>query len=43
MRREDRSSISSHPLADLGGQLVSILLCHPALLVLGGPVIVGLE
>src|SRR6478672_5691005 len=25
MRREDRTSISSHPLADLGGQVIQLL------------------
>jgi len=36
-RREDRTSISSHPLADLGGQGVSIWLRHCGLLISRGP------
>jgi hypothetical protein len=40
MRREDRTSISSHPLADLGGQSVSIGLCHRSL---PFPCVVGVE
>src|SRR5580658_1082601 len=33
MRREDRTSISSHPLADLGRQVVLIRLRHRGLLI----------
>src|SRR6478672_10662653 len=40
-RREDRTSISSHPLADLGGKVISIRLRHDGLLILNGPLVVG--
>ena len=36
-RREDRTSISSHPLADLGGKVILIWLRHRGLLILRGP------
>src|SRR6476659_1193348 len=43
MRREDRSSISSHPLADLGRYSVSIWLRYRGLLIFSASVAVGVE